>query len=353
MNYIGEKIKELRRKNNMTQEKLADYLSVTYQTVSKWETGITNPDLHLIVPIARLFGVTTDELFDYNESVDQIKTAKLKKAYDDTFKTGDLNERLVITEEAVKTFPGDMDWLNKYAWDIWCNAFSIQEDKLFNTERNKAIDLFKKVIENCLEDEIRCHAIVGIVQCLTGSGKNEEARKYAELYPDVKISADEKANLIASCARGDEQIKLEQDRLLSKTQDLLQHIIGFYSSYDLDEVGKIGENIIKLIITDGNYQTFNHELYMLKLSQARAKIRINDLDGAMILLSQAKEYAIAYDNVKGEYSYTTPLFDKVVYNSNNWCKTGATSTFDDFKNLFDFPSYIPMRKHKNFAELLK
>ena len=55
MNHIGEKIKELRRKKDLTQEKLAEMLGVAYQTVSKWETGITSPDLSLIVPLARLF----------------------------------------------------------------------------------------------------------------------------------------------------------------------------------------------------------------------------------------------------------------------------------------------------------
>ena len=39
MMSIGEKIKEYRNKNNMTQEQLASYLNVTFQTVSKWETG--------------------------------------------------------------------------------------------------------------------------------------------------------------------------------------------------------------------------------------------------------------------------------------------------------------------------
>lgn len=42
---IGEKIVELRKKNNYTQEKLADNLKVSRQTISNWESDITSPDL--------------------------------------------------------------------------------------------------------------------------------------------------------------------------------------------------------------------------------------------------------------------------------------------------------------------
>lgn len=39
--HIGSNIKELRKRNNITQEKLAEYLDITYQTVSKWENGVS------------------------------------------------------------------------------------------------------------------------------------------------------------------------------------------------------------------------------------------------------------------------------------------------------------------------
>ena len=84
MNSIGEKIRELLRAKDMTQEELALSLGVAYQTVSKWETGVTSPDLGLIVPIARLFRVTTDELFDYSENADQLRMDELEKLYENT-----------------------------------------------------------------------------------------------------------------------------------------------------------------------------------------------------------------------------------------------------------------------------
>jgi lactoylglutathione lyase len=62
MQYIGVKIQELRVKNGLSQEALADKLGVTRQSVSRWELGQALPELDKVVAISRLFGVTTDEL---------------------------------------------------------------------------------------------------------------------------------------------------------------------------------------------------------------------------------------------------------------------------------------------------
>ena len=59
---LGSRIAELRRKKNMTQEELAAELGVTAQAVSKWENDLSCPDITLLPQLARLFGVTIDEL---------------------------------------------------------------------------------------------------------------------------------------------------------------------------------------------------------------------------------------------------------------------------------------------------
>lgn len=67
---IAEKIKKLRKDNNMTQEDLSEKLNVSRQTISKWETNVVIPDADNIVSICKLFNITTDELLDYKvESV--------------------------------------------------------------------------------------------------------------------------------------------------------------------------------------------------------------------------------------------------------------------------------------------
>lgn len=59
---IGTKINQLRKLSGMTQEQFAEKLNVSRQTVSKWETDSTTPDLDSMVKICRLFRVSLNDL---------------------------------------------------------------------------------------------------------------------------------------------------------------------------------------------------------------------------------------------------------------------------------------------------
>ena len=61
---IGKKIMDLRKKNGLSQEDLAEKVGVARQTISKWELGETSPDLKQSKELSKVFNVSLDELVD-------------------------------------------------------------------------------------------------------------------------------------------------------------------------------------------------------------------------------------------------------------------------------------------------
>ena len=60
----GKYIREQRIKKSLTQKELAERLDVEPQTVSKWERGMGVPDTSLLVPLAKIFGVTVEDILE-------------------------------------------------------------------------------------------------------------------------------------------------------------------------------------------------------------------------------------------------------------------------------------------------
>ena len=80
---LGNKIRELRRTNNLTQEQLATALNISAQAISKWEMGASYPDMTMIPTLATFFKVSLDELFDFDVSnvekeIEEIRLEKNK-----------------------------------------------------------------------------------------------------------------------------------------------------------------------------------------------------------------------------------------------------------------------------------
>ena len=92
---IGEVIRKYRKSADMTQEEMANRLGVTAPAVNKWENGNSYPDITLLAPIARLLGISTDELLSYREELSSeeiqelVRTANTKfqeENYEDVFR---------------------------------------------------------------------------------------------------------------------------------------------------------------------------------------------------------------------------------------------------------------------------
>ena len=85
---IGDKLIELRKKNNLTQEQLAEKIGVSRQTISKWELGETAPDIKFAKDLADIFNININELVgDVNSIIldkvisNEAKTKKLSKIF--------------------------------------------------------------------------------------------------------------------------------------------------------------------------------------------------------------------------------------------------------------------------------
>lgn len=68
---FGQKIKKLRLEANLTQKELADKMNVSFQTISKWEGGINEPDMQSIKDLAKIFNVSVEYLFSENDEINK------------------------------------------------------------------------------------------------------------------------------------------------------------------------------------------------------------------------------------------------------------------------------------------
>ena len=80
---LGEKLAKLRKEKGLSQEEVADRINVTRQTVSKWELDQSLPDFDKIIPICKLFNITSDELLtgdiDKNDDYSNGVNSKLEQ----------------------------------------------------------------------------------------------------------------------------------------------------------------------------------------------------------------------------------------------------------------------------------
>ena len=98
---LGNKIQELRKQKNVTQEELAAELGITAAAVSKWENNYTMPDILMLCALADYFVVTTDELLgrtkEFKHAVIAAESPELGK------KVADLVKRYGVVTHSIHT----------------------------------------------------------------------------------------------------------------------------------------------------------------------------------------------------------------------------------------------------------
>ena len=115
---FGKTIKSLRRKHDMTQERLADALSISPQAVSRWETDMAMPDISLIAPLCNLFNITADELLgiDLNRKDEAVKALCDEAAK--YYTRGYCEKAREILEEGIRKFPDNCEIIEELMHEI-------------------------------------------------------------------------------------------------------------------------------------------------------------------------------------------------------------------------------------------
>lgn len=142
---FGSKISYLRKKNNMSQESLAELLDVTRQTLSKWELNETSPDINQAKKLSKIFNVSLDELTDNNitnvivEKVSNTErlallTINILKFIGIIFVIGFIT---LILEIVVKNIKPDLFRDNKVVGKYTINCALDTEKYLYEVEYNK------------------------------------------------------------------------------------------------------------------------------------------------------------------------------------------------------------------------
>ena len=96
---ISRNLKSLRKKNQYTQEEIAEKINVSRQSVAKWENGESNPDIESCIKLANLYNVKLDDLVNHSEEETGIGVPPKGKFFFGSVVVGERGQ-IVIPKEA-------------------------------------------------------------------------------------------------------------------------------------------------------------------------------------------------------------------------------------------------------------
>ena len=182
---LKNKLKELRIKNNFTQEAVAESLGISSQTVSKWERGLLSPGIDLLPKIALLFKCYIDSLFNMDlawstdhrrEFEEKIRSLHEKKDWEGVYKAWICE--IELNPDTYKNYP-----------DVMLHVF---RKKLYKKEYvEKMISLAEHAEKHCTNDDIRNEIYRVMLQlCSESDDKNikEKGKYYYKKLPSLRHS---------------------------------------------------------------------------------------------------------------------------------------------------------------------
>lgn len=307
---MGRIIRRLRKERNLTQEELAEQLNTSAPAISKWENDTGMPDISQVVPIAKIFGVSTDVLFGtFGESDDDEAMKIIRRAQEQTYDDGRsttkrLYEGYLTVQEGLKRYPNNIMLL----------VFSLERGLALAYPENDCYDAghAKSIYEESVRqanivisygknaaDVLRAHMIM--VMLHSAYGNVSQAAEHSYQFPcRADMTVNNMSAFIAhsegDCARELESRKCDFVHLLEAMLDSMAlsgqalYMCGRYA--DAITVYTAAFALIKTVFCDEKYIPPVHErdcgdMYALL---AKAYIKSGDKSGALLWLEKMVNY---------------------------------------------------------------
>lgn len=351
---IGQKIKQLRQENDLTQEELAEQLGVSFQAVSRWENSTTYPDITMLPIIASMFNVTVDYLLDMDSYKIKEEIDKIIEQVDLLFNEGKTKEREVILENALKKYPNN--WNIKYRLMGVYFTISFTYIEYQEEYEQKTIKLANNILEKCLDDSIRYLAMQQLILIYTGRKELDKAKAIVEKLPNMIVTKDW---FWPDVVKGEERIKATQ-HIFVQLVDLFY--LKLVTTFGRAEVGKRDIPLLKykelldIVYENGDYGFYYIRLHDIYLWCAKDQAQIKDRNKTIEYLLKAKEclniWLDIYKNKEG-IKHTSFLVDRLIDDPTKWSFSHNPINYkNDFINDLKLEIFDFIREDEEFNNIL-
>lgn len=316
---IGTIIKKYRREQNITQEQLAEYLNVTAQAISRWETGVALPDITQVPALANIFNITADELLGVDIAARDSRIDEILEKITQTELTGRVNEALAIMRAAVKEYPNShrlQYMLMHCIYNEKNHSTTDEEWEAHKANLREVISIGEKLLTECTDDELRHKVIWCMCISYPTLGEHDKAKAIAEKMPNSWIS---KESLLAYVCEGAEKHMYLRNKIIFDMQSMLECMaqLQFAHKDDID-VFSIDERIAilrkTLTILNIMFEDNNFGFYILHQTEINRHLaghytEKGEHQTALQHLLAAARHAITYDTrTEPANVYTCLLF---------------------------------------------
>jgi len=353
-NKIGEKIKEFRLKSKITQKELADYLGVSFQSVSRWEKSLCYPDLEILPAIANFFDVSADELLGIDNLNKKERIDSINKQLQINFSKGFIDENITILRTAVNEFPNDFELLNNLAFYLSVNGMQKKQPEA----AKESISIYERIWKDCSNNKIRYNLIQHLAYLYKSVGEKDKAIGLANELPVIS-----KYELIVQLSDGDERIEHLLNEIRNNCETLTRNIsaVGWTKYSDNDKIGvqnkiKLIQKAIKIyeiVYENGDFGFYNIRMREFYGNNAMNFLLLQDIENMFICLEKAAEYAITFDTLPEPYRHTSLLFEKSDYSQMHSVKdTTANESYQFLHDCLLDQRYDSVRENERFRAIV-